>query len=36
MQSGYIIVEQFFEAAGELRAAFEADFRDPDAHVGGH
>jgi hypothetical protein len=33
---GYVFVEQFFDAAGELRAAFDAHFQNPQAHGGGH
>jgi hypothetical protein len=36
MKDGYVVVEQFFDAAADLRAAFEGHFRDPQAHAGDH
>src|SRR4051812_10149399 len=32
MQNAYVVVDQFFDAASEVRAKFEAHFSDPDKH----
>jgi hypothetical protein len=36
VRDGYAIVEQFFDAAGELRAAFDSHFHNPETHAGNH
>jgi Rps23 Pro-64 3,4-dihydroxylase Tpa1-like proline 4-hydroxylase len=36
VQNGYVIAEQFFDAAGEMRAAFDSHFQNPQAHGGQH
>lgn len=36
MQNGYVVVEQFFEGAAELRAAFENHFQKPYTHSSQH
>src|SRR5579883_2642709 len=36
MQNGYLIVENFFDGAGEIRSAYEAHFRNPQAHSREH
>lgn len=36
MQAGYVVVDDFFDGAEELRAGFEAHFRDPDSHGHAH
>jgi hypothetical protein len=33
VQNGYLVAEQFFDAAGELRAAFESHFNSPGTHT---
>jgi hypothetical protein len=36
MKDGYAVVEQFFDSANELRAAFEGHFQNPHAHSSPH
>ena len=36
MKDGYVVVEQFFDTAAELRAAFEGHFHNPHTHAGAH